>query len=430
MEATLDAGLEQVEQSQGGDGGEQQQQQAQPDPKQADREYSSWIKGLKEDGDSGKHYRRIKDDFSRLQTLNRLDPKGIDGVRERYAALDGVAYGDKKGIEAISTMQSALAQSQTALDAIAQGDLTQLDDDQRAGMSRMAPKILDMLADSDADGYTKALLPHFVDALKGSQLYSAFGSLVDTLSQKPPLWMKPEQKADWINDRLQAVLGHATTMGQWFKAQEDRVKEMGGADKDKGASWKDELKPGPPTPESIANQQFWKDNVYPETNTLAEKIYDAELKPWADKLAKAGFRLSDAKKQALAGEFVQGVIAKANKNEDYKSQMSRYNRQRTPDKSSVVSLFRSEFSKHAPDVMKALIERDYGQILDKRTAPKANSNGNGNGAKTAPIAPQAGVKIVSVKPSRADIDFPRTPADWLYQNKWRLRNGTVVQYRP
>src|SRR5208283_5463399 len=373
MEAVLDAGLEQVD-SPESSGGEQQQ--TPPDPKQADREYSAWIKSLKEDGDSGKHYRRIKDDFSRLQTLNRIDPKGIDGVRERYAALDGVAYGDKKGIDAISNMQSALAQSQTALDAIAQGDLSQLDDDQRQGMTRMAPKILDMLAESDADGYVKAVLPHFVDALRGSELYSAYGQLVDVLSQKPPLWMKPEQKADWTNDRLSAVIQHATTMGQWFKAQEDRAKEIGGDGKAK-PGMDGETQAKPESQGGTANPQFWKDNVYPETNAHAEKTFTDELRPWADKLAKAGFRLSDGKKQALAGELMQGVIAEANKNQDYKSQMARYNRQRSPDKSSVVSLFRSEFSKHAPGVMEKLIRRDYGQILDKRTAPKVNGNGNG-----------------------------------------------------
>ena len=426
----LETGLEQVELG-AESGGEQQQQ---PDPKQADREYSQWIKSLKEDGDSGKHYRRIKDDFSRLQTLNRLEPKGLDGVRERYAALDGVAYGDKKGVEAISTMQSVLAESQTALDAIAQGDLSSLSEDQKSGIMRSTPQLLNMLAESDADGYVKAVLPHFVDALKGSQLYSSFGQLVDTLSQEPPKWMKPEQKADWINDRLQAVLGHATTMGQWFKAQEDRVKGLGDG----------KVKPGMEGGEqpakndaqgTTANPQFWKDSIHPETDGIAEQTFNKELKPWADKLAKAGFRLSETKKQALAGELVKGVIAEANKNKDYTSQMLRYNRQRTPDKSSVVSLFSSEFNKHAPNVMKGLIERDYGQILDKRTAPKANGNGSGNGTKPNPIAPQKGVKIVTVRPNRADIDFQRTPTDWLYPTKgrgeqWKMKDGSIQQYRP
>ena len=115
--------------------------------------------------------------------------------------------------------------------------------------------------------------------------------------------------------------------------------------------------------------------------------------------------------------------------------MLRYNRQRTPDKSSVVSLFSSEFNKHAPNVMKGLIERDYGQILDKRTAPKANGNGSGNGTKPNPIAPQKGVKIVTVRPNRADIDFQRTPTDWLYPTKgrgeqWKMKDGSIQQYRP
>ena len=424
MEAVLEQGLEPVEQSSGGDGSEQHQQTV--DPKQADREYSQWIKSLKEDGDSGKHYRRIKDDFGRLESLKRLEPKGIDGVRERYAALDGVAYGDKKGIEAISTMQSTLAESQAALDAIAQGDLRSLSEDQRAGIMQSAPQLLDMLAESDADGYVKAVLPHFVDALRGSQLYSAYSQLVDALSQEPPKWMRPEQKADWTNDRLQSVIAHVTTMGQWFKAQEDRLKEIGDGKTKPGPTG--EVQPKAEAQGETVNPQFWKDNIYPETNAVAEKAFNEELKPWTEKLSKAGFRLSDAKKQALAGELVSGVIAEANKNQDYKSQMARYNRQRTPDKASIVSLFRSEFTKHAPNVMKALIFRDYGQILDKRTAPKPN--GNGNGAKTAPVMPQKGVKIVTVKPNRADIDFPKTPADWLYQNKWKMKDGSVQQYRP
>jgi len=312
MEAVLEQGLEQVEQSSGGDGGQLQQ----PDPKQADREYSQWLKTLKEDGDFGKHYRRIKDDFGRLESLKRLEPKGIDGVRERYAALDGVAYGDKKGIEAISTMQSTLAESQAALDAIAQGDLRSLSEDQRAGIMQSAPQLLDMLAESDAAGYVKAVLPHFVDALRGSQLYSAYGQLVDALSQEPPKWMKPEQKADWTNDRLQSVIAHASTMGQWFKAQEDRLKEI-----DTGRQKPNEEEVAQPKAETqtgTANPQFWKDNVYPDTNAIAEKTFNEELKPWAERLSKAGFRLSDAKKQALVGELVQGVISEANKNADYK----------------------------------------------------------------------------------------------------------------
>ncbi len=327
-------------------------------------------------------------------------------------------------------MQSTLAESQAALDTIAQGDLRSLSEDQRAGIMQSAPQLLDMLAESDADGYVKAVLPHFVDALRGSQLYSAYGQLVDALSQEPPKWMRPEQKADWTNDRLNAVIAHTSTMGQWFKAQEDRLKEIGEGKPKPGATGevqpKAEAQTGPFA--KTANPEFWEKTVTPESNANASKIFDQELRPWADKLAKAGFRLSDAKKQALINEFSLGVKEEALKDKDYVSQIQRYNRQRNPDKASVLSLVTSQFTKHAPNVMKALISRDYGQILDKRTAPKPN--GNGNGTKSAPVVPQKGVKIVTVKPNRADIDFPKTPVDWLYQNKWKMKDGSVQQYRP
>ena len=336
------------------------------------REYSQWVKGLKEDGDAGKHYRRIKDDYGRLQAISRLDPKGIDGVRERYAAIDGIAYSEKKGLDAVTAMQSALAESQTALDAIAQGDVDSLSEDTRARDWRAwLLAILDRLAESDADAYTAAVLPHFVEALKGSELASSFNGLVDALNEKPPAWLRPEQKAEWTNDRLSRVLQHADVMGKWFQAQEQRVKEIGKGDGQ--AKPKLDGQPGEKTEQSAtANPQFWKENVYPETNAHAEQAFDKELRQWSDKLSKAGFRLSDSKKTALAGEFVRGLIAESLKNEDYMSQMGRYDRQRTPDKASVTSLFKSEFNRHAARVME---EGSSGAITVKcsisATAPEA-----------------------------------------------------------
>lgn len=423
-----DLGLEQVEQPESGE--QQESGQQTPDPKAADREYSAWLKGLREDGDAGKHYRRIKDDNGRLQALARLEPKGIDGVRERYAAFDGIAYGDKKGVDAVTSMQSHLAEAQSTLDAIAQGDVNALSEDQAAGIIRMAPQILDRLAETDAESYTAAVLPHFVEALKSSELATSFNGLVDALAEKAPAWLRPEQKAEWINDRLGRVLTHAENMSKWFQAQDNRVKELGKDGGQQRPRLDGQQQGEKPQPGQTANPQFWKESVYPETNAHAEQSFDKELRPWAEKLAKAGFRLSDAKKQALASEFVNGVIAEAMKNQDYKDQMGRYNRQRTPDGASVKSLFKSEFNKHAGRVLENLIKRDYGQVLDKRTAPKGNGNGNSQKPNAAPVVPQKGVKIVSVMPRKQDIDHPRTPLDWIYQNKFRLRDGSVVQYKP
>src|SRR6185437_12784040 len=109
------------------EGGEVEQTQdtqpsAQDQQRQADKEYSNWLKGLKEDGDAGKYYKRLKSDHERLRELQRIDPKGLDGVRSRYETLNGIAHGDKTGIDAVQSIQEALAESQTMLDAIAQGD--------------------------------------------------------------------------------------------------------------------------------------------------------------------------------------------------------------------------------------------------------------------------------------------------------------------
>jgi hypothetical protein len=429
-----DLGLEQVESS----GGEVQQPETtqQPDPKQADREYAQWVKGLKEDGEAGKYYRRIKDDYSRMQAISRLDPKGIDGIRERYSALDGIAYSEKKGLDAVSAMQSALAESQTALDAIAQGDVESLNEDQRAGLLGMTPALVNMLAETDPEKYTAAVLPHFVEALKGSELASSFNGLIDALNEKPPTWLRPEQKADWINERLTRVLTHADMMGKWFQAQDQRVKELG------NSNGQSKLRLDGQQPEKtastsryagVANEQFWETQVEPEMNAHAEATFDKELRQWSDKLAKAGFRLSAEKKTKLAEEFTKGVMQEAVKNSDYTSQIARYNRQRNPDKASVLSLGRKEFNTHASRVMKDLIHRDYGQLLDKRTAPKPNGSVPKPNGATPPIAPQKGVRIVTVKPQRSDIDFQRTPSAWIYDEKsWKrvLKDGSVVQFRP
>lgn len=402
----------------------QHQQQPNAAQKRADEKaYSDYIKSLREDGDGSKFAKRLKDDYGRLQAITKIDPKGIDGIRSHYDTLNGVAHGDKTGIEAVQSIQEALAESQTILDAVAQGNMDSLSDEQKDGIYRMAPAVIADLAESNQEAYQALLLPHFVEGLKGSPLYSSLNGLLGALNEQPPSFLTKEQIPQWTLLHLEKVTGFAKNMGQWFQAQDQRVKELGGKEGQRtqaGPTDRNATQSGP------ANKEFWQQSVYPQTNQHAEETFNKELRPWAEKLAKAGIRLSDAKKQALAQEMVQGVSAAAKKNPAYASQMKRFNSQRAPDAASVISTFRSEFSRHAKTVLDGLIRRDYGQVLDKGTtkiAPKAAP-----GAKAAPVA--AGVKAVSVKPERSRIDFQRTPTDWIYQNKWRLKDGTVVQYRP
>ncbi len=415
-----------IEQPQVEQGGEVEQQtqdttqvSTQDQQRQADKEYSNWLKGLKEDGDAGKYYKRLKSDYERLKELNRIDPKGLDGVRSRYETLNGIAHGDKTGIDAVQSIQEALAESQTMLDAIAQGDIASIPEEQRDGVLRMAPSIIDHLADSNPDAYAALLAPHFWQAIEASPLAQYYSGMVDVLNEKPPEWLTKEQLPQWTLEHVGRITNMARGMGQWFT---DLKAKADGAQKG-------ETLPTGTTQEATkgSNPQFWQQSVYPQTNAHAEETFTKELRPWAEKLAKSGIRLSEAKKQSLAQEMVRDVSSLAQKNTSYTAQMKRFNSQRSPDAAAVISTFRSEFNRHAKSVMESLIRRDYGQILDKGT--KAVTKPVTPTAKTAAQA-QPGAKIVSVKPDRSKIDFQRTPTDWIYANKWRMRDGTVVQFRP
>lgn len=424
--------LEAPVESTGGELEQVQETQQQPDvnaQRQADKDYAAYIKGLREDGDAGKFARRMKDDYSRLQALNKIDPKGIDGIRSRYDALNGIAHGDKTGIDAVQSISEALAESQATLDAIAQGDLNSLNEDQMDGVLKMAPTMLEHLAESNPDAYTALLLPHFVEGLKSSDLYASLNGMLAALNQKPPSWLTKEQLPQWTLEHVQNITGHAQKMSQWFQAQDERVKQLGGKEGNVSRGTGRSEGAQPEAKSGTANPQFWQQSVYPQTNAHAEETFNRELRPWAEKLAKAGIRLSDAKKEALSKELVSSVQDLALKNPAYTGQMKRFNAQRSPDAASVISTFKTEFGRHAKTVLENLIRRDYGQVLDKGTVRQAaKTNGNGNGTKTAPVA--AGVTVVSVKPSRDQINFQKTPVDWLYQNKWILKNGKTVQYRP
>ena len=141
--------------SQGQDNAHGQDNAAQQ--RQADKEYRDWLKSRKDDGEDGKFYRRTKDNDARLQALLKLEPKGIDGVKSHYETLNGIAHGEKTGIEAVQSIQEALAESQTILDAVAQGNMDSLSEEQRDGIYRMAPSVLEDLAESNPDAYSALL---------------------------------------------------------------------------------------------------------------------------------------------------------------------------------------------------------------------------------------------------------------------------------
>src|SRR6185312_2897184 len=182
------------------------------------KEYANWLKALKEaDPATGKYARIAKDDHSRLYQLHQLEPKGLDGVREKYAILDGIAHGEAKGIEAVGAMQDALRVVEETDQRILSGDPTVLedfDDEMKAGVVKMAPAILNMGMESDPEGTWNAMLPHFVNALKQSDLVGNFNQAVDILSEKMPSWLPDDKKAAWTEDRVNRLTERLANMGR------------------------------------------------------------------------------------------------------------------------------------------------------------------------------------------------------------------------
>src|SRR5215469_15054291 len=405
----------------------QTEQQTPEDPysSKSSKEYSAWLKGLKDSDPANAKFARLsKDNHARLYQLQQMEPRGIDGVRETYALLQSVQHGELTGVEALNALQDEIRGISDIDARIAAADptvLDEFDDSMRAGIVKMAPAILDMARSTDPEGYAAAVLPHFVEALRGSELVGSFNSLVDVLNEQPPRWLTENQKTDWTNDRLQRVMTLAGKMGSWFNAQQQKAgelpKQAGGKPTKNGESTPSEVE----TARANEQKMHWNTNIQPQVDQYAEKKFEELFRPYDKRL-----RLDKTAKDSLKGAFIQGVVKKAVANPVYKSQMARYNAQRNPDPKTVINFARVEFDKHAKTVMDSLTNERYKPFLSGRP----NTAGNGtqrppNGAQTPP---SPGVQVVSVKPT--NIDFKNTPREWIHQKKYRLTDGKTVQWRP
>src|SRR5271170_3222105 len=144
MDATMDAGvvdevLDQTGENEVVDNSQDNQQenvaldQKPDDPysSKASREYSQWLKALREekanDPTAAKFARLSKDNHARLYQLQQMEPRGIDGVRETYALLDSVMHGELKGRDAIGALQDEIRAVQEMDQAILSGDAAALE---------------------------------------------------------------------------------------------------------------------------------------------------------------------------------------------------------------------------------------------------------------------------------------------------------------
>lgn len=421
-------GIRDGEAQEGADG--QQQQQDDPYSSKASREYSQWLKGLRESNDpqAQKFARLAKNNHGEMFALRQLDKDGINGVREKYALLDSVIHvdperGELKGQEAIAALQDSVREYAEIDELLASGDpkaLESLGEDFNEGLAKLTPSILERIQQSNPEAYAAAILPHFVRALASSELVQNFNGLVDVLNEAPPSWLTAEQKAAWTADQQRKVIALAGNMGNWLNAQAAKARELpnNGTAKPNGGGKKDGLSEREAAFTKREQEQHWNTNIAPKLDEYAATAFGKLFAPYAKRLG-----LDAPTANALKMEFSRRVASAAAKDAAYIGQIGRYRSMRNPDPATVLNFVKVNFDKHSKTVMDALVNERYKPFLNgnRRTTQVAQTNGKG-----AP-PPAKGVQIVTTKP--ANIDYKRTTVDMIHAKRYYTTDGKIVQVR-
>lgn len=432
-----DAG-NQVEQQDGAEhveGGEGQRTESEdPYSSKASREYSQWLKGLRDSGDpqAAKFARLAKDNHGQMFALRQLEKQGLEGVREKYAILDSVIHSDPErgelhGAEAIAALQDSVREMAEVDELLAAGDpkaLDSLGEDFNEGLAKLAPSILDRVRESDPEAYAAAVLPHFVQALASSELVSNFNGLVDVLNQAPPAWLTEEQKTAWAADQQQKVIALAGNMGKWLNAQAANAAKLAkpgeGGDKSgaRRATGKDSLSDREAQFNQREQEAHWNTNIAPKLDQHASTKFSELFRPYAKRL-----NLDAPTANALKMEFSKRVAQTAAKDPAYIGQIKRYRGMRNPDPATVLNFTKVNFDKHARTVMESLVNERYKPFLTGRPRTAEPSSTAGRGAPP----PAKGVQIVTQKP--ANIDYKRTTVDMIHEKTYWTTDGKKVQVR-
>lgn len=437
---SVDTGQDGNEGQQGQDNsqGQDNQQQdgglsAEDQAKKSSRDYQNWLKGLKDADPAHKPFiNRAKDNESRLYALGQVEPRGIDGVRETYAALSAVQHGDLTGIDAVSALQDSARDVELADQMIANGDPAiweQFGDEFNGGLAKLAPSLLARVAQADPEAYQAAILPHLVGTLAKSELVSSFNALVDIMDQQPPAYLTDAQKAAFRQEQWTKAIAAASGMGKWFNDTAKKAGELpkGPQGQQNGAKKTDPAAERMQAAEKKEQDFHWNTKIAPQTDKYAGDRFNELFKTYDKRL-----RLDPTAKNALKTAFVQAVVRKATapgqngQPNPYQKQMGRYRAAKNPDPTSVLNYFKVEFDRHAKTALDGLVTERYGRFLKGQPQNGANKGpGGGAGQGKGPVAPN--VQVVSVKPT--NIDYKNTPKDWLYQNKYRTTDGKIVQVR-
>jgi hypothetical protein len=401
-----------------------------PFESKAARELSQWLKGIRDaDPSNAKHARALKDIFGQQFAFKKEFQGGLDEARGIKALVDSVIHQgadgqELKGAEAIAALQDSVREYAEIDELLARGDpkaLESLGEDFNEGLAKLAPAILDRIAQSDPDAYAAAVLPHFVKALAGSELVSNFNGMVDVLNETAPNWLTEAQKTAWAADQQRKVVALAGNMGKWLNAQAAKAGELPKSAGRQNGSGK------PPVDREAQQTQreqdyHWNTNISPKLDSHAAQSFAQLFAPYAKRL-----HLDAPTTNALKMEFSKRVAGQAAKDQAYMGQLKRYRGMRNPDPGTVLNFAKVNFDKHAKTVMDALVNERYKPFLSGK--PRTVAPG-GNGSKSA-APPAPGWRVSTVRPADSEIDFKH--ADFVnlrHLNKYPLKKGGGVIVRP
>lgn len=404
-----------------------------PYSSKASREYSQWLKGLRDSGDpaAAKFARLAKNNHGEMFALRQLEKSGIDGVREKYALLDSVIHndpqrGELKGADAIAALQDSVRTYAEMDEMIASGNreaLNSMGPEFDAGLAKLAGPILERIEAHDREAYAAAVLPHFVRAMAGSEMIASFNNMVDVLKEQAPAWLTEDQKRAWTVDQQKRVIGHASSMSGWFNAQWEKVKNLPqpGAPQNGAGAKKDPLSEREAAFNKREQEAHWNTNISPRLDQHAAASFSTLFQPYAKRL-----NLDGNTTNALKGEFSKRVAQAAAKDTAYMGQIARYRGMKNPDPATVLNYAKVNFDKHAKTVMEALVNERYKPFLNGK--PRGAQLGNNNGAgKGAP--PVKGVQYVTTRPAEDQILHKSRTLDQIHKKIFPLKNGTTVQLR-
>jgi hypothetical protein len=383
------------------------------------RDYRAFLNTLKTTNpEAAKFVKQAKDDYARLYELKRIEGRGIDGIRERYATLDGLSHGELKGVEALTAIQDRVREAEEVDSYILNGDpkaFAGMGPEFDAGLAKLAPAYLDRLA-KNPEAFQAAILPHVVGQLQQSPVLEQFNYLVDVLNGKYGR-LDDATKLERTYDALRQMGEGFNGLGQ--KAQQAKLP----AAADPKAS---EFEQERTKFEQERQTHHWQTKIEPLVDSQRQKLFNQFFDPYQKRL-----KLNDTGTKALATSFRQGIIDAARNDKDFQRQYKAFKSQKSPDPTTVSNYVNAWMGQRAKAIVDAQVSERYGNFLNAK--PKAVPIQQRPGtANRGPVAPN--VEVRSVKPPMEEIDHRNTPLEWTASSypggkMYRLYSGKVVQVR-